>query len=315
LVLGPSQVRAARDELRAPPPPPALKDPAERLGTLSSARYGLWKAAIDIHSSHPWHGVGPGAFEFAWNRNPEYDHFVRDAHSLYLESLAEMGWLGFASILLFVGGLASVGARLRVGARGDPVAAGLLASLLAAFVVFLAYAGYDWMWESTAVAVFALAIATVALAGSSQPLDRRLRLPVRATLAVVALLIAMVQLPGLVATSKIRSSQQAASAGHLGTALGDAEDAVASAPWAASPYVQRALLLERSGRLGDARTDILRAERREPTNYRHPLLLARIEALRGRVRPALQAFRTARSLAPKKTIVAGGPAISAPPPE
>jgi cytochrome c-type biogenesis protein CcmH/NrfG len=47
--------------------------------------------------------------------------------------------------------------------------------------------------------------------------------------------------------------------------------------------------------------------KREPTNYRHPLLLARIEAQRGRVRAALVAFRSARRLAPKKVIEAGGP--------
>ena len=89
----------------------------------------------------------------------------------------------------------------------------------------------------------------------------------------------------------------------------DAEDAVASAPWAASPYVHRALLLERAGPPhGRASRHPARACELEPTNYRHPLLLARIEALQGRVRPALAAFRDARRLAPKKRIVEGGPA-------
>ena len=118
----------------------------------------------------------------------------------------------------------------------------------------------------------------------------------------------LTQVPGLVSTAKVRSSQEAVRAGHLQAATADAEDAIASAPWAATPYVQRALLFERTDRLRDAERDIVRARELEPTNYRHPLLLSRIEALQGKVPQALKAFRDARALAPKKTIVEGGAA-------
>jgi tetratricopeptide (TPR) repeat protein len=122
----------------------------------------------------------------------------------------------------------------------------------------------------------------------------------------VALVAGLTQLPGLVSTAKVRSSQQQVRAGDLQKAMADAEDAVGSAPWAATPYVQRALLFERMGRFRAAESDILRAREREPTNYRHPLLLARIDALQGKVRQALAAFRQARALAPKKKIGEGG---------
>jgi tetratricopeptide (TPR) repeat protein len=194
-----------------------------------------------------------------------------------------------------------------VRARGDATEAGWLAALLATFAVFLAYAGYDWMWELTAVSMFGLVAASIAVGAAGTPRARPLRWPVRGALAVAALIAGLVQLPGLVSTAEIRTSQQEVRAGDLEAAMVDAEDAVASAPWAASPYVHRALLLERMDRLGAARIDILRARGREPTNYRHPLLLARIEALRGNVRAALNAFREARALAPKKEIVEGGP--------
>jgi hypothetical protein len=305
-LIGPGLADSAVDELRGPPPSSRAADPSARLATLSSARYGVWRTALDVHAAEPLHGVGPGTFEFAWNRSPRYEEFVRDAHSFYLESLAEEGWLGLVAGLLFLGGLLLAGVRIRVRARRDPADAGYLGALVACFVVYLAYAGYDWMWELTAVSVFGLIAASIAIgsAGSSRVggLDWR----VRSALCLIALIAGLTQLPSLASTAKIRSSQQAVRDGDFAAALTDAEDAVASAPWAASPYVHRALLFERAGRLTDAQTDILRAIRREPTNYRHPLLLARIEALRGRVRAALVAFREARRLAPKKVIEEGG---------
>ena len=209
--------------------------------------------------------------------------------------------------LLFLGGLLLVGARLRVRARRDPTDAGYLGALLACFVVYLAYAGYDWMWELTAVSVFGLVAASIAIGSAGS-----------VRVGAPRLARALGTVPG----RADRRAHPAARAGRDGqdqiepaggprrrlrqAALTDAEDAVASAPWAASPYVHRGLLLERAGRLTDARADILRAIEREPTNYRHPLLLARIEALRGRVRAALAAFRSARRLAPRKVIEEGG---------
>jgi len=307
VTIGPGVADSAVDELRGPPPASRSADPAARLATLSSARYGLWRTALDVHSAEPLRGTGPGTFEFEWNRSPRYEQFARDAHSFYLESLAEAGWLGLAAGLLFLGGLLWAGSSLRVRARRDPVDAGYLGALLAAFVVYLAFAGYDWMWELTAVSAFALIAVSIAIGSAGRVRAGGLGWRARAALGLVALMAGLTQLPGMVATAKIRASQQAVRDDDLSTALTDAEDAVASAPWASSPYVHRALLLERAGRLTDARTDILRAIRREPTNYRHPLLLARIEALRGRVPAALVAFRSARRLAPRKVIDAGGP--------
>ena len=47
-----------------------------------------------------------------------------------------------------------------------------------------------------------------------------------------------------------------------------------------------------------AAADLERATEREPTNWRPWLLLARVEAERGRVQAALRDFRKARSLRP-----------------
>jgi Flp pilus assembly protein TadD len=90
----------------------------------------------------------------------------------------------------------------------------------------------------------------------------------------------------------------------MAEAFARADEAVEAEPWAATPYVQRALLAESAGRLRPAVADLERATRREPTNWRPWLLLARVEAERGRVQAALRDFRKARSLRPHSVFFA-----------
>ena len=138
-----SRGRAIR-QLGSPPSVAAL-------GTASGPRRSTF-----MRRSHS-HGIGPGAFEFAWNRSPHYDG-LRSGRALALprKPCRARAGSGSAAVVLLLGGLLGVGVALAVRERGDPVNAGYLGALLAAFVVFLAYAGYDWMWEETAVAVFGL---------------------------------------------------------------------------------------------------------------------------------------------------------------
>jgi Flp pilus assembly protein TadD len=69
-------------------------------------------------------------------------------------------------------------------------------------------------------------------------------------------------------------------------------------PWAASPYATRALVLERDGDLVAAAADANDAINRAPEDWRNHLLLARLEAERGRRREALAELATAHKLAP-----------------
>jgi Tfp pilus assembly protein PilF len=84
-----------------------------------------------------------------------------------------------------------------------------------------------------------------------------------------------------------------------------AGDAIDAAPWAATPYTQRALLYERAGKLRSAAIDLGRAIEREPENWRWPYLLARVEAKRGLDAGAVQAYRLARRLRPLASAFSG----------
>jgi tetratricopeptide (TPR) repeat protein len=125
----------------------------------------------------------------------------------------------------------------------------------------------------------------------------------RAAVAALALLAMLVQIPHLISTSELRHSQELAQQGSRpDLALAHANDAVAAEPWAGSPFLQRALVLETSGALRSALADATAATDREPTNWRPWLLRARLEAELGRANAALRAYRKARSLNPRSKI-------------
>jgi Tfp pilus assembly protein PilF len=74
---------------------------------------------------------------------------------------------------------------------------------------------------------------------------------------------------------------------------------VRAEPWAASPYEQRGLVLESAGQFAQAAGDLERAIAREPTNFRHWLILARIETERGDPIAATRDYDRARQLRPE----------------
>jgi O-Antigen ligase len=298
---GHAEISKGWHQFKTHPSAPTGADPAARLSNLNGNRYFIWRSAFRAFKHEPVKGTGAGTFEFWWSSTGG-DEFLRDAHSLYFEELAEQGIFGGVLILVFVIGLGVAGLRAR-WRLPDKEDVGLHAALLVAFVVYLFHAGVDWMWESTTVTVLGLTAAAVAAAAVSRPTERRPHLPLRIGVVALAIVAFLVQLPGLASVSDTRASDRALKAGNTDAALAKATDAIAAEPWAASPYAQRALAEEAQGHLLAARTDMLRAERREPTNYQHPLVLARIDAELGNAQAALADVRLARRLRPRSPFV------------
>jgi hypothetical protein len=119
-----------------------------RLASVQSNRYAYWKVALRSFAEHPLRGVGSGGFQVEWLRERPFREPVRDAHSLYLETLAELGLVGFALLALLIGSVA-------VTAR----AAGATAALAA----WALHAGVDWDWELPALTLVALVLAGLVL--------------------------------------------------------------------------------------------------------------------------------------------------------
>lgn len=283
----------------APASTPA-DDPAKRLLSFGGGRRLIWDSALEAFTSHPTLGLGAGTFEFWWNRRGGVE-YLRDSHSLYLEELAELGVPGLAFTLLLLAGLVAPFARPR--GRFPAVDAGTRAALAVALAGFMLHAAVDWMWEMTALGLLAVAASGLAIAWRSGP-ARTWAPGARAAVAALAALICVLQLPGLVSTSLVRRSQSEVRAEHFGRALANANDAIASQPWSAVAYLQRALVLETMGQLRPALEDIRVARAKEAWNWRYPLIAARINAEDGRPAAALDDVRRARMLRPRSSIFA-----------
>ena len=90
---GPAELGPAR--ARLDPADVAERDAAtRRSGCSASPRIGrldIWESALEDARAHPVLGSGAGTFERWWLEHRDVAHKVRDAHSLYLETLAELG--------------------------------------------------------------------------------------------------------------------------------------------------------------------------------------------------------------------------------
>jgi hypothetical protein len=262
----------------------------------ASGRWQFWSAAVDEFSAHPLLGGGAGSYEAWWAEHASFPYFVRDAHSLYFETLGELGALGVALVLCAFGA-AIVGA---VGGRRDGLPTGT-AGAAAAFAAFAVGAAVDWVWELTAVSLVAAALlgllaGPLALRGGTEkPSNPAWLKP--AALSASVLIICLEALP-LMTHFALSSSQSAALRGDAGAALRAADAARAFEPFAASPLVQRALLLERMGDLAGARSAIDDARSKDSRDWRTWLIAARLEAKDGAVASARVSLARAADLNP-----------------
>ena len=151
---------------------------------VDNGRIDNWRIALDGFKANPFHGTGAGTYRITWDRHrPPPPVKVNDGHSLYLETMSEMGVVGLLLVLTALGTIL-VGGVLRLGgperhAYGAFVAAGTMLAI---------HAGIDWDWEMPALFVWFFGAGGVALASRKPKLGEMGRIPrVVASLAVLVL--------------------------------------------------------------------------------------------------------------------------------
>lgn len=271
-----------------------------RFGSFSSnGRWPYWRATLKENASAPLNGTGSGGFEPWWARHGS-GGFVHDAHSLYLETLGELGIVGFVLMVGFLGWVLAMGGRAyRRAARSSRTQ---LAAALAGCAAFCLGAAYDWLWELAVIPIAFLLLASVLVSTGER--RRAAALPIGARLAGVAVAVAAmvaIAIP-LAAAGSIQQSQADARGGNLDAALGEARDARRVEPFAAGPRLQEALVLEAQARLVPAEAAAREATRLESEKWRAWLIRSRIEAERGRAVASVAAYRKARSLNPRSLL-------------
>jgi O-antigen ligase len=282
-------------------------NPQAHFADLSGAgRHEFYKVAIEAFGEKPIFGHGAGTYQFSWNQLRTIELPVHDAHSLYLESFAELGVVGGLLVIALIGTLlwcAFAAWRAAPEPQRDRYAA-----LLAAMLAFAVGAAFDWFWEIPALGAFFFLAAGAVVAGrcaqlaadprrdQSKQEGRRFGLTV--TAVVLAWVSAVLLVGPLLVEREIDSSQAAAAREDLGSAIDHAETARSIEPWAASPYVQLGLLTERQGNYPAAIVHFSHAIEREDRNWQWYYLRSRVEHEAGESKAALADLEKARELNP-----------------
>lgn len=296
------------DDFRALPHQPIAADDFVRAHLTSgsgSGRWQFWTSAVEEWRRNPVHGGGAGSFEQWWAEHATFSYFVKDAHSLYAETLGELGLVGIGLLALFLAASLVMGTRavLRSATESRVTAA----ALFALFVAYLVATGVDWMWELTAVTALGVA-ALGLLLGLSEPAGafansgRWTISSLRAAVILGGAAVIVAQVVPMLTRVQINSSQEAVARGDLHAATTYALRARALQPWAASPYLQLALTAELDGRLRDARRWIRSAIARNERDWHLWLTSARIETKLGMPKAAAVSIRRAVSLNPRSPL-------------
>ena len=169
-----------------------LTDPA------NDGRLPLWRVALDIYRTQRLRGTGAGTYQQYYPRYRTEKGYVVDAHSLYLQSLAELGIVGFILVgIVVLGMLVGLAARIRGPDRG------IFAALFALVLAWAVHQMFDWDWQMPAVTLGVFMLAGLGLARREDGKAGLAGLPLGRTAVALGWLVLAVT-PLLVATSYAR---------------------------------------------------------------------------------------------------------------
>jgi len=287
-------------------------DVLARLRSLNGGgRWQYWQTARAGADQRPLGGTGAGTFELAWARDgdPDAADFVRDAHSLWFQTLGETGIIGLALVaLLFALALGAGAARaLRATTPGERA---IFAGATGCVTAFAVTSTFEWAWQMAVLPVAVLVVIAVIVTGRRDPQvtgrdpqepagPRRLTTGIAAAVGVVGAIAVAVPLAG---AGELRDSQRQAARGNVDDAYRAAQKAEAVQPYLGAATLQRALLLEQAGALDLAAQTAREAAADDSAEWRVWYVLARLEARAGNADRALAAYRRARSLNPNSPI-------------
>jgi O-antigen ligase len=272
-------------------------DPAggsrDRLAEVgNNGRLDHWRVALKGFDASPLHGAGAGTYPNLWSKNRPQPFDVQDAHSLYLETLGELGVVGLGLVLVLV--LVLLGGALR-RVRGPDRA--VAAAVFAVGLMWAVRAGLDWDWEMPVVTVWVLLAGGALLARPAAAAQERGGLVPGRTgrlLLGIGVLVLLVT-PALVAQSqgRLQESIRAFKAGDCAKAVDDALASNSALSVRPEPFLVLGFCDVRIGRPRLGIDAIEGAIKRDPDNWQYRYSLALVKAASG-IDPRPDARRAAR---------------------
>ncbi len=240
---------------------PAVKAGENRrlLSLSGSSRAQYWNVAWRQFEDHPLLGAGAGTFQRRWLRSRPAELPVLDAHSLYLETLAELGPLGLVML---------------AGVLGLPLAAAVLArdhalapAAFGAYTAYLVHAAQDWDWELPAVTLAALACGAALLTLAERVPRSAIQPRVRAAGVGVAAALALAAFGALAGNRALQGAASALDAADPARAERDARRAERLAPWSPEPWRLHGEALLLQGKVEAARRDFRKALEKDGADW------------------------------------------------
>jgi O-Antigen ligase len=262
-----------------------------RLFDLSSnGRLRLWGAAWDSFRTKPLLGHGGGTFWETWAASPKRTFEAKDTHSLYMQTLSELGIVGLA--LLAVALLVPVAAALRVRGR-------LSAGALAAYCAWLVHGAFDWDWQLLGVSSVGV-LAGAALVARTRADGFGVRASIRWPLTGVAVALAALSFCTVMANVSLARATASTAQGAAAVTDRYARRAARWNPWSSAAWALRAAAAQHRGDRAAVRTDLRAAVERDPHNWQLQLQLAFASSGPERAAAFAAARRLAPALVPKK---------------
>jgi len=278
-------------------------------------RLDYWGAAIRVIGKNPWLGTGPdtfGQYYFRFRSSGQFrSELAEDVHSIPLSMLQGGGVILACAWLTLVIATSVLFARcLKASACKDRL---LVVAFGGGFAAYLAQAvvSIDVTPLLISPLLFGAAIATYYRQANQVPgsttsdrisIRRFGSLPIRwlapalaGSLAVAGIWASLLPLRAEAATD---ASHQAIRAGNLQTALSEAEEAIALAPWKSDGYLRKGAALERLGRMDEAISAALEAAKIRPGQPGIAILLGRLYFATNQSEDALKWYRRAGEVDP-----------------
>ena len=294
-------------------PAPIPADQRSRLTVFNNGgRVDHWNVALDAFQASPFHGNGAGTFQNLWNRGRKSPAQVLDAHSLYIETLGELGVVGFALLLTALGAIL-VGLAWRLRGPARPA----MAAVFAATLTWAVHAGVDWDWELVAVTIWMFGVAGIALARpvGAEPRGRPMPRLMRLVAGLGCLVLALAPAALWRSQTRLEDAARAFARGDCPATIDASLDSLAAVGARAEPWE---LIAYCDVRLGQGKLAIGAADaavRRDPSDWEYHYALAlvrgaeamdpraqaaealRLNPLQPEAQDAVKAFRTDRPAA------------------
>lgn len=276
-------------------------------GALGSGRYDFWRVALLEFRDHPAAGIGTENFGVPYLERRKTSEAPRYVHSIGFAILAQLGLVGAALFLAFLGGIGAGFARVRT--RATSAEAGIAVAAFAGGLAWLAHGMVDWLWEFPALSLLALGLFALAgrVGGSSSGAGDVVRgplrtMPGRAVVAIGTLAAAVsLALPG--AAARFERSGYDVQRSDPETTLARLKRAADLDPLSAAPLIGRSVIARTLGRRAEARADLQEALQREPRNWFAHFELALLDGQAENWDSAQRNLREARKLNPGQPVV------------